>query len=106
MSPAQHNLVQLTLAAPRHLEDELIEQFLSHPDWAEGFTLLKAEGYSRHHETLSTPELVRGRAERMAVKIVLEADKAQTLLAYLKSRFPKRDVAYWLTPVIEFGRLA
>jgi hypothetical protein len=106
MTPEQSTLVQLTLAAPRHLEEELVEQLLSLPEWAEGFTLLKAEGYSRHHETLSTQELVRGRAERMAVKIVLEADKAQALLAYLKSRFPKRDVAYWLTPVIEFGRLA
>jgi hypothetical protein len=99
-------LMQLTLAAPRHLEDELVEQFLAHPQWAEGFTLFKAEGYSCHHETLSTQELVRGRAERLAVQIVLDADNAQALLVFLKSRFPKRDVAYWLTPVIEFGRLA
>lgn len=99
-------LVQLTLAAPRHLEDELVEQFLTHPDWAEGFTLFKAEGYSRHHEKLSAQEQVRGRAERVAVQIVLEAGHAEALLAYLKTRFPKRDVAWWITPVIEFGRLA
>lgn len=99
-------LVQLTLAAPLHLEDELVEQFLAHPNWAAGFTLFKAEGYSSHHEVLSPQELVRGRTERLEVQIVLEAENAQALLAYLKSRFPKRDVAYWLTPVIEFGRLA
>lgn len=106
MTQATTNLVQLTLAAPRHLEEALVEQFLTRPEWATGFTLFQAEGYSRHHETLSTPELVRGRAERVAVQIVLEADNAQALLDHLKRRFPKRDVAYWLTPVIEFGRLA
>lgn len=99
-------LVKLSLAAPRHLEEDLVEQFLARPEWASGFTLFKAEGYSRHHETLSTQELVRGRTERMLGQIVLEADHAQALLAHLRSRFPKRDVAYWLEPVIEFGRLA
>lgn len=106
MAPMNMNLVQLTLAAPRHLEEELLEQFLAHPAWAEGFTTFHVEGYSRHHDTLSTQELVRGRTERMEVQIVLEAENAQALLAHLKSRFPKRDVAYWMTPVIEFGRLA
>lgn len=100
------SLVQLTLAAPRHLEDALVEQFLAHPDWAEGFTLFKAEGYSRHHEQLSVQELVRGRAERVVVQIVLEAGHAEALLDHLKTQFPKRDVAWWTTPVNGFGRLA
>lgn len=100
------SLVQLTLAAPRHLEEDLVEQLLAHPDWAGGFTLVQAEGYSKHHETLSAQELVRGRAQRCAIQIVLDAEHAQALLAHLKQCFPKRDVAYWLTPVTEFGRLA
>lgn len=99
-------LVKLSLAAPLHLEEALVEQFLERPEWASGFTLFKAEGYSRHHETLSTQELVRGRAQRLLVQIVLDADNAQALLALLKQRFPRRDVAWWLEPVIEFGRLA
>jgi hypothetical protein len=99
-------LVKLSLAAPMHLEDELVEQFLEFPEWASGFTLFKAEGYSRHHERLSMLELVRGRTQRILVQIVLEADNAQALLAHLKTRFPKRDMAWWLEPVIDFGRLA
>lgn len=104
----QHSttLVKLSLAAPRHLEEELVEQFLARPEWASGFTLFKAEGYSRHQEALSVQELVRGRAQRMLVQIILEADNAQALLAHLQHRFPKQDVAWWLEPVIEFGRLA
>lgn len=99
-------LVKLSLAAPLHLEEALVEQFLERPEWASGFTLVKAEGYSRHHATLSAQELVRGRAQRLLVQIVLDADNAQALLALLKQRFPRRDVAWWLEPVIEFGRLA
>jgi len=106
MTQATQTLVKLSLAAPRHLEEELVEQFLERPEWASGFTLFKAEGYSRHHETLSIQERVRGRTQRMLVQIVLEADNAQALLSHLKNRFPKGDVAYWLEPVIEFGRLA
>lgn len=105
-SCADMNLVQLTLAAPRQLEEDLVDQILAHPDWAAGFTLLRAEGHSQHAETLTTQERVRGRADRISLQIVLEPGQAQALLAHLKRHFPKRDVAYWLTPVIEFGRLA
>ena len=99
-------LVKLSLVAPLHLEDELVEQFLERPEWASGFTLIKAEGHSSRHESLSIQELVRGRAQRILVQIVLEADNGQALLAHLKHRFPKQDVAWWLEPVIDFGRLA
>ena len=99
-------LVQLTLAAPRHLEEELVEQFLARPEWASGFTLFAAEGYSHHPESLSVREQVRGRARRVLVQIVLEAEHAQALLAHLKATLPKPDVAWWISPVSGFGRLA
>ena len=100
------SLVLLTLAAPRMLEEELLEQLLAHPEWATGFTLSRVEGHSHRKMALSVQEQVRGRAGRIALQIVLEAEQAQALLTHLKARFPKPDVAYWLTPVIDFGRLA
>lgn len=103
---ADVNLVQLTLAAPRQLEEDLIDQLLAHPDWAAGFTLTRAEGHSHRAETLTTQERVRGRADRISLQIVLEPGQAKALLAHLRRHLPKREVAYWLTPVIEFGRLA
>ncbi len=106
LAPACTSLVQLTLAAPRHLEEDLVDQLLAHPDWATGFTLMRAEGHSHLGQTLTTQERVRGRADRISVQIVLERGQALTLLAHLKHHLPKRDVAYWLTPVLEFGRLA
>lgn len=99
-------LVQLTLAAPRHLEEALVEGLLAHPEWAAGFTLLKAEGHGSRHHTLSAQERVRGRADRCELQVVLESDLAHQLLDSLKVSLPTREVAYWITPVIEIGRLA
>lgn len=106
MNETRDDLVQLTLAAPRYLEEALVEQLLALPDWAAGFTLFQAEGHSSRPAALSAQELVRGRAARVAVHIVLDAEHAAALIDHLKHCLPKRDVAYWLTPVIEFGRLA
>jgi hypothetical protein len=55
---------------------------------------------------LTPQEQVRGRVARTQFQVVLEADAAGRLLAELKRAFPKRDVAWWLTPVLDFGRLA
>lgn len=40
------------------------------------------------------------------MQIVLEAEHAQALLAHLKATLPKPDVAWWISPVSGFGRLA
>ena len=100
------SLVLLTLSAPRALEDELLEQLLEHPEWVSGYTLIQAEGHSCCNQPLSVQEQVRGRAGRFVVQLVIEAEHAELLLEHLKQRFPKPDVAYWLTPVQGFGRLA
>ncbi len=99
-------LVQLTLAAPRGLEEALVDHLLAHPDWAGGFTLYRAEGHSQRLQPLTVQERVRGRADRISIQIVLTPEQAQALLAHLKRHLPKPEVAYWLTPVIAFGRLA
>ncbi len=99
------NLTQLTLVAPASLEETLAEYLLAHPEWGGGFTLLRAEGRGSRGHALTPQEQVRGRVVRTQFQVVLEIDVAHRLLDELKLAFPKRDVAYWLTPVIEFGRL-
>ncbi len=99
-------LVQLTLVAPRHLEEELLEGLLAHPEWAAGFTMMRADGHGSRLQVLSPQEQVRGRAERCVFQIVLEADQARSLIDSLKAALTTRDVAYWTLPVTEMGRLA
>ncbi len=99
-------LVQLTLVAPRQIEDALLEVLYAHPEWAAGFTLIQAEGHSSRPESLTAHERVRGRAARFVVVVVLEEALADALLDHLKSAFPRADVAWWMNPVHRFGRLA
>ncbi|GIK35972.1 MAG: hypothetical protein AMXMBFR45_02660 [Gammaproteobacteria bacterium] len=100
------SLVQLTLVAPSHLEEMLVEALLAHPEWASGFTLARAEGHGTRADALSVQEQVRGRAERCEVQVVLEAELARALVDSLKQALPSRDIMYWITPVAEIGRLA
>jgi hypothetical protein len=99
-------LVQLNLVAPDSLEDDLLDVLLAHPEWAAGFTLLRAEGHSLLTADASAQERVRGRARRVALQIVLDPEQARALLTSLGRRLPKPEVAWWLTPVLDFGRLA
>ena len=99
------SLVQLTLVAPASLEETLAEYLLAHPVWGGAFTLLRAEGRGSREHSLTPQEQVRGRVARTQFQVVLEADSAGRLLDELKRAFPRRDVAWWLTPVMDFGRL-
>jgi len=58
---------------------------------------------SKGHETA---ELVRGRSGRLYVQVVINREEAQALVTHLRAALPSAEVAYWLTPVIEFGRFA
>jgi hypothetical protein len=51
-------------------------------------------------------EQVRGRAHRVQMKIVMNREDVATLIEHMKEDLPNREVAYWVTPVLEFGRFA
>lgn len=96
----------LNLAFPRALEDDLTDYLLGHPQGIEGMTIMRAEGLGQGLELRDATERVRGRAARLAVQMVLPAEVALRLIADLKRDMPNADVAYWLMPVLDYGRLA
>jgi hypothetical protein len=51
-------------------------------------------------------EQVRGRSQRVQIVTVMNLDDARELIAHLKRKEANPEIAYWMTPVIEFGRLA
>ena len=96
----------LTLVCHRSLEERLVDQLLKHPEWVSGFTLFEMEGGS-HKEILSSKaEQVRGCSQRVALQTVMNLDDAHALVAYLRREENNPEMSYWITPVIEFGRLA
>lgn len=99
-------LVELTIAYPRAAERQLLAELLvAAPDLA-GYTTFEAAGHGHGFDHASVAEQVRGRADRGVLVTVLPAGDARRLVAALRARLPSREIAFWLSPVIEFGRFA
>jgi hypothetical protein len=95
----------LTLVFHKSLEERLVDHILEHPEWVRGFTLSRIEGGSQKEKLPSMLEQVRGRSQRVQIVSVMNSDDAQQLIGHLKHEEPNPEIAYWITPVIEFGRL-
>ena len=97
----------LTLICHKSMEERLVDDLLEHPELVTGFTVTRIEGNSQNEKLHTMTEQVRGRSQRTEIRAVMNRDDAQALLALLKVAEPNHEeVAYWITPVIEFGRLA
>ncbi len=95
----------LTLVCHRSLEERLVNHLLEHPEWVYGFSTYNSEGGSQKERLPSMLEQVRGRSRRVAIQTVMNLEDARSLVAHLKHEESNPEIAYWITPVIEFGRL-
>lgn len=96
----------LTMVFPRSLEEELIDHLLEHPEWVRGFTISQVEGKGEVVRLSGIAEEVRGRARRVQIQTVLNGGDARALIEHLKDSLPNPEVAYWISPVLDFGRFA
>jgi len=95
----------LTLVCHKSLEERLVDHMLEHPEWVQGFTVTRVEGHSRKEKLPSVLEQVRGRSQRIEIRSVMNLADAQALIAHLRAAEQNPEIAYWITPVTEFGRL-
>lgn len=95
----------LTLAIPVALEEDVLDFLLRHPGWAGGFSVVDAEGMGQGASLLSAMEKVQGRARRKLVLIAGAEAGLRLLVAALGRELRNRDVAWWIAPLIAFGRL-
>ncbi|HUX91888.1 MAG TPA: DUF3240 family protein [Gallionellaceae bacterium] len=96
----------LTLVCHKSLEERLVDHLLGHPEWVDGFSVCQIEGHSLKEHLPSMLEQVRGRSQRVEIRCVMNQQHAQALLVHLKTREATSEIAYWITPVLEYGRLA
>ncbi len=96
----------LTLVCHKSLEERMVDHLLQHPDWVRGFTITPVEGGSQKELLPSMMEQVRGRSQRVQLLTVMNLDDAHELIAHINESDPNSEIAYWIAPVIEFGRLA
>ena len=97
---------QLTLALPAVLEEEVLDALRAQTQWVSGFTIVPGEGFGAGAQQLSTIEQVMGRARRRLVHILMRRDDVAPLCEVLARQFQAPDMAWWVTPIVDFGRFA
>lgn len=95
----------LTIVCHRTLIERLVDRLLEHPEWVHGFSLTQIEGASQRETLPSMMEQVRGRSQRVQIVAVMNLDDTHALIALLKEKEANPHIAYWITPVLEFGRM-
>ncbi|GAA4019366.1 DUF3240 family protein [Actimicrobium antarcticum] len=96
----------LTLAIPITLEEDVLDFLLLHPALASGFSIMDAQGMGQGSVLQSTMERVQGRSTRKLVLIVGNEVHLRQLIAALAQEIRNPNVAYWISPVSCYGRLA
>ena len=94
--------VCLTLIAGRELQQELFDYLSEQADVVPGFTASEAAGHGPTVRLPSAAERVRGHADRVLVRIIMEEQAAQRLLERLRAAFAGGHLVYWTAPVTSF----
>ena len=95
--------VCLTLIAARKLREELFDYLSEQRDLVSGFTASDGAGHGPAVQLQTTAEQVKGHADEVLVRTILERQDAARLLARLKRAFAGTRLVYWMTPVMDFG---
>lgn len=100
------SLARLTLVFPPVLEARVVQLLLDQEPPLPGFTIIDAEGHGADFARASVREQVRGRVARKLLMLVLPRPRADALIDRLHADLVNPAVAWWLEPVLAFGRLA
>ncbi len=96
----------LTLTVPAEAGAVVLDHLLARSAWASGFTCATVEARGATIDLRGPGEQVRGSARRLQVQIALDRQAADAVLADLGTALPQRDIVFWMTPLLAFGRLA
>jgi Protein of unknown function (DUF3240) len=96
-------LACLTLIAARSLRQELFDYLSEQRDITSGFTASDVAGHGPDVRLQTPAEQVKGHADELMVRIVLQAQDAAQLIERLKTAFAGSRMVYWIMPVSEFG---
>jgi len=95
--------VCLTLIAARSLREELFDYLSEQRDLVSGFTASDSTGHGSTVLLQTAAEQVKGHAEEVLVRTILQRQDAARLLARLKIAFAGTGLVYWIMSVTEFG---
>jgi Protein of unknown function (DUF3240) len=97
--------VCLTLIAARNLREDLFDYLSEQHDLVSGFTASDAAGHGPTVRLHTTAEQVKGHADEVLVRTILQSGDAERLLDRLRTAFAGTRLVYWIMPVVEFGAI-
>ena len=95
----------LTMVMPNDIAQHVEDLLISHPDVVGGFTATAAEGHGASVQLVQPSELVSGHAPRTTIQTVGAEAAMQVVIELIRRHLPGANVFYWLTPVIDMGRV-
>ena len=99
------SLCKLSLVCPREIRTALADILDGLPDAVPGYTMLDAEGRGADMRLATAGERVRGAMQAVQFVMILPREAASGVLDAIAERCPRRQIAYWIEPVEDFGRL-
>lgn len=94
----------LTIIAPPALEETLVDWLLEN-EHIDGFSSSEINGHGERQAGLTLLEQVTGRQRRVQFLVQADPESAADLLQQMRERFAGVGLYYFLTPVIESGRI-
>ena len=96
-------LVCLTVITARSLRAELFDYLSEQRDLVSGFTASDAAGHGPDVRLHTSAERVKGHADELMVRTILQMREAAQLIERMKAAFAGSRIVYWIMPVSEFG---
>lgn len=88
------------------VEEERLLDLLLMSAASEVFTSEPLSAHGVSSGPLSASEQVMGRGRTTQVQVLLAEDAKDALLAEIREQFPGVNLRYWVTPILEMGKLA
>ena len=97
--------VLLSVVISPSIEDAFVDLLLEH-DVVSGFTSFAVNGHGVSAHSLSPAEKVAGHQRQLLFQTYLLQQQAHQLIDSIKQHFAGSGIHYWMTPVIDAGRVA
>ena len=98
-------LRKLTLVCPKNIEPALLDALDGIVPELPGYTSQDGLGRGSSMHLASSAEKVKGAMRVITVLIILPEERIEDVLEAVRRACPRRQISFWIEPVLDFGHL-
>jgi nitrogen regulatory protein PII len=98
------NSVLISIVVEPTIEDMVVDWLLEQTE-VSGFTSLAVDGHGSSTHSMSTAEQVAGRKKQVMFQFYLPEQRMSAVVQGLTNDFHSTGLHYWVTPIVDHGRL-